>query len=122
MRTIKFLFVLFVSFPLSLHAQSKHTLSTPYPSKEAVALYAYINDMFGKRMLSGQMESSWGIEEMEYIEKVTGKLPAIRGMDFINNKDNNNEVQDAIRSEEHTSELQSRENLVCRLLLEKKKK
>src|SRR5690606_39483268 len=27
----------------------------------------------------------------------------------------------AFRSEEHTSELQSRENLVCRLLLEKKK-
>src|SRR5690606_39521264 len=27
----------------------------------------------------------------------------------------------SIRSEEHTSELQSRENLVCRLLLEKKK-
>src|SRR5690606_40783765 len=34
-----------------------------------------------------------------------GVLPEIRG-----------------RSEEHTSELQSRENLVCRLLLEKKKK
>src|SRR5690606_41672464 len=29
---------------------------------------------------------------------------------------------DGTRSEEHTSELQSRENLVCRLLLEKKKK
>src|SRR6266700_6023091 len=29
---------------------------------------------------------------------------------------------DAQRSEEHTSELQSRENIVCRLLLEKKKK
>src|SRR5690606_42013686 len=28
---------------------------------------------------------------------------------------------EARRSEEHTSELQSRENLVCRLLLEKKK-
>src|SRR5690606_41231588 len=28
---------------------------------------------------------------------------------------------DLLRSEEHTSELQSRENLVCRLLLEKKK-
>ena len=28
----------------------------------------------------------------------------------------------AVRSEEHTSELQSRRNLVCRLLLEKKKK
>src|SRR5690606_91669 len=34
-----------------------------------------------------------------------------------------NEMQTPyIRSEEHTSELQSRENLVCRLLLEKKKK
>src|SRR5690606_41653592 len=30
-------------------------------------------------------------------------------------------VTDTGRSEEHTSELQSRENLVCRLLLEKKK-
>src|SRR5690606_41258361 len=30
-------------------------------------------------------------------------------------------VAGGIRSEEHTSELQSRENLVCRLLLEKKK-
>src|SRR5207302_10741290 len=30
--------------------------------------------------------------------------------------------KEAFRSEEHTSELQSRENIVCRLLLEKKKK
>src|SRR3712207_7056577 len=32
------------------------------------------------------------------------------------------EEHDAARSEEHTSELQSRQYLVCRLLLEKKKK
>src|SRR5699024_12011159 len=32
------------------------------------------------------------------------------------------ELLDRIRSEEHTSELQSRFDLVCRLLLEKKKK
>src|SRR5690349_22382631 len=31
-------------------------------------------------------------------------------------------MDDAARSEEHTSELQSRRDLVCRLLLEKKKK
>src|SRR2546427_4896135 len=31
-------------------------------------------------------------------------------------------VWSALRSEEHTSELQSQSNLVCRLLLEKKKK
>src|SRR5690606_41274401 len=30
-------------------------------------------------------------------------------------------LTELIRSEEHTSELQSRENIVCRLLLEKKK-
>src|SRR5690606_42123663 len=30
-------------------------------------------------------------------------------------------MEELLRSEEHTSELQSRENLVCRLLLEKKK-
>ena len=32
------------------------------------------------------------------------------------------EASACFRSEEHTSELQSRRNLVCRLLLEKKKK
>src|SRR2546430_5362413 len=32
------------------------------------------------------------------------------------------ELKNTIRSEEHTSELQSQSNLVCRLLLEKKKK
>src|SRR5204862_8289412 len=33
-----------------------------------------------------------------------------------------NYADDDVRSEEHTSELQSRRDLVCRLLLEKKKK
>src|SRR2546430_4999875 len=32
------------------------------------------------------------------------------------------QAEDSDRSEEHTSELQSQSNLVCRLLLEKKKK
>src|SRR5690606_41580698 len=36
--------------------------------------------------------------------------------------DHGGQRQRVQRSEEHTSELQSRENLVCRLLLEKKKK
>src|SRR5690606_7661270 len=39
---------------------------------------------------------------------------------YRRNRELLNEVEIAIRSEEHTSELQSRENLVCRLLLEKK--
>src|SRR3712207_8665755 len=32
------------------------------------------------------------------------------------------EIREGLRSEEHTSELQSRQYLVCRLLLEKKKR
>src|SRR2546429_5985647 len=40
----------------------------------------------------------------------------------VNAKDLQAELAAADRSEEHTSELQSRLHLVCRLLLEKKKK
>src|SRR5688572_32632553 len=41
---------------------------------------------------------------------------------FLDRTAMNAEQVDAMRSEEHTSELQSQSNLVCRLLLEKKKK
>src|SRR5690606_41166149 len=44
------------------------------------------------------------ITQRDYLARLIAPLLMIRG-----------------RSEEHTSELQSRENLVCRLLLEKKK-
>src|SRR5690606_41629333 len=43
-------------------------------------------------------------------------------IDSIRSQRPSDEPIAGIRSEEHTSELQSRENLVCRLLLEKKKK
>src|SRR5690606_42109038 len=42
-------------------------------------------------------------------------------MKLIANAEGQLAIQQDDRSEEHTSELQSRENLVCRLLLEKKK-
>src|SRR5690606_39562573 len=44
-----------------------------------------------------------------------------RGSDPEEDEDEDVRLQQEPRSEEHTSELQSRENLVCRLLLEKKK-
>src|SRR5438445_5977040 len=44
----------------------------------------------------------------------TDQLDLVRGM-FVS-------IETNMRSEEHTSELQSRQYLVCRLLLEKKKK
>src|SRR3712207_8416809 len=58
---------------------------------------------------------------VEYREDVdlTPRGPAYAGQkaDFVNIG-----IVQAQRSEEHTSELQSRQYLVCRLLLEKKKK
>src|SRR5688572_32405244 len=55
-------------------------------------------------------------------------LPIFRGASqlrtwiyrIVVNQARNRQIQ--VRSEEHTSELQSQSNLVCRLLLEKKKK
>src|SRR2546427_4761987 len=45
-----------------------------------------------------------------------GRIEVIAGVMF------SGKSEELIRSEEHTSELQSQSNLVCRLLLEKKKK
>src|SRR2546426_8037789 len=50
------------------------------------------------------------LEQIRYME---GLRTATRGVA---------QIRDGLRSEEHTSELQSPCNLVCRLLLEKKKK
>src|SRR3712207_7553478 len=48
--------------------------------------------------------------------------PAAAGQRRHNGAGARLELADLVRSEEHTSELQSRQYLVCRLLLEKKKK
>src|SRR3712207_8157431 len=53
---------------------------------------------------------------VEQLEQAIGKLESGKGGD-----EHSAEVH-RLRSEEHTSELQSRQYLVCRLLLEKKKK
>src|SRR6478736_7558143 len=50
-------------------------------------------------------------------DHVLALLPVHRGRDLVRGR----ELQRVERSEEHTSELQSQSNLVCRLLLEKKK-
>lgn len=71
-------------------------LVTPNPSLEAKALYRYLTDMYGEKILSGQMVVPWGIDELDYIKSITGKHPAIRGIDFIHEKDNETETQNAI--------------------------
>src|SRR5690606_40867486 len=48
------------------------------------------------------------------------EVPAGLHIDSVFAAFNDSASMGTVRSEEHTSELQSRENLVCRLLLEKK--
>src|SRR3989442_8731585 len=51
-----------------------------------------------------------------------GKSPCVSGTDVLGPGDERRIACPTSRSEEHTSELQSRPHLVCRLLLEKKKR
>src|SRR5690606_40323413 len=62
-------------------------------------------------------------DEADAVVRVfTGTHVARRATALLGAVDQAVALGDDLRSEEHTSELQSRENLVCRLLLEKKKK
>jgi beta-mannanase len=94
-KLTKSFFICLLILPLILQAQVTG-LSNKKASEEAVALYAYINNMFGKKILSGQMYSGWGFDEFKYINDVTGKYPAIKGLDFIDDKLNDTVTQQAI--------------------------
>src|SRR2546427_1333120 len=54
--------------------------------------------------------------------KIPSRAPSMRRLRLTGRAGWARTVWSATRSEEHTSELQSQSNLVCRLLLEKKKK
>src|SRR2546427_4625748 len=59
-----------------------------------------------------------GVEHERQLDAVVHSLPA----HHVTRHTRRSEAAATHRSEEHTSELQSQSNLVCRLLLEKKKK
>src|SRR2546427_8528375 len=67
-----------------------------------------------------------GVVEQQALVVVVGRHGRIAvevvGREVREDADVGCEVRAVVRSEEHTSELQSQSNLVCRLLLEKKKK
>src|SRR5690606_42028308 len=66
-----------------------------------------------ERIFGGQVISHEGIRQ--------NLIKASDEVKVLLQRERENERPKESRSEEHTSELQSRENLVCRLLLEKKK-
>src|SRR5690606_41855817 len=80
------------------------------------------SDLCGKstllNLVAGTLIANHG--EVNVCARDMGRLTA-SGRDHHRGENIGYIFQSFNRSEEHTSELQSRENLVCRLLLEKKK-
>src|SRR5690606_39656605 len=72
-------------------------------SESTALLRVGVEAALGAGALANAEQSSGGEDFGWYLEHVPGAFARL-----------------GVRSEEHTSELQSRENLVCRLLLEKK--
>ncbi|MBN2635833.1 MAG: hypothetical protein JXR61_06150 [Prolixibacteraceae bacterium] len=97
------IFILLIINPFFLFGQNnseqQHTsflyqeLSTQNPSAEASALYKYLQNISGEKMLSGQMIASERISEVDFIMNITLKKPAVLGY----NIDHKNTVQNAIK-------------------------
>ena len=87
--------ILFTCLHTMAYSQAQLELSNKKASKQAKALYRYIQDMYGKKILSGQMVSTGNFDELKYIQDSTGKQPAIRGMDFIDSSKNKDQVKGA---------------------------
>ena len=67
--------------------KKEYSLSNSNASENTKKLYAYICETYGNAIISGQQESTWvdGEQyEFDYIYENTGKYPAIRGLDYMN--------------------------------------
>src|SRR2546421_8077784 len=83
-----------------------HRRSVALEHQDVRGLDVPVNDFFLMRMLDGLAHLDKQFEPLRSIQLMLVAIPGERK---------------TFRSEEHTSELQSRSDLVCRLLLEKKK-
>src|SRR5207253_4634709 len=93
-------------YPLSLHD------ALPISAPGAVSSGYSVNHGAGRRMSRGEAGRTLNQRKIDDEYAAAGILV---------NVDGRVPIDEAARSEEHTSELQSRGHLVCRLLLEKKK-
>src|SRR5690606_42111506 len=95
----------------TLHSFSHHRALHSFPTRRSSDLHVIITYMLVKQSVDQFLLTQSCVYAGIYVN-LTNKRMSIVGLLFD---------QLGARSEEHTSELQSRENLVCRLLLEKKK-
>ena len=63
-------------------------LATPNPSPEAVNLYNYLKQSYGKKIHSGATAITSSLDEENWIFQQTGKYPALAGFDFMNHNRN----------------------------------
>src|SRR5262249_61904478 len=105
--------LLLLSFFLS--SSGPHRALPSFPTRRSSDLGGLLKAI---KLVHGSLRSSHGEEVL--VEQELKALTCVRGVrhPYILSMDR----FDILRSEEHTSELQSLTNLVCRLLLEKKKK
>src|SRR5690349_23725254 len=80
-----------------------------------VLFFGMLRDIVGRA--EEQIEVDEGARLDSVFERYARQFPRLKGLESSIVLASNHQ-----RSEEHTSELQSRRDLVCRLLLEKKKK
>src|SRR5438874_10403863 len=99
----------YASFPFFLYLFRPHRDLHSFPTRRSSDLSPNDSSALERQRISSF--SSW----------MAKRLSTSFGSGLKNNL-TPNDVERRFRSEEHTSELQSRRDLVCRLLLEKKKK
>src|SRR2546422_3756640 len=90
-----------------------------YPAIRRDFIATGFNDRANHALLVGELESAIPLAARHAVPNLIAMFGNRRGRSDAEATDN---CVAGLRSEEHTSELQSRLHLVCRLLLEKKKK
>src|SRR5262245_63091491 len=89
--------------------------STLFPYTTLFRSMAECANVFWRRCRQGDISAEEALESVA--DLLTLNIPQVPATSLVQSA-----LQLALRSEEHTSELQSLRHLVCRLLLEKKKK
>src|SRR6266478_6859718 len=89
-----------------------------YPLMSYFFLFFFFNDTATTEIYTLSLHDALPISPRQRKEPPRTSHPSFR----LARRNRSDVLPAVVRSEEHTSELQSQSNLVCRLLLEKKKK
>jgi len=63
--------------------QPAFNLTNPNATSESKSLMKYFKDVYGEKIITGQHTAAASGPELDFIQNVTGKLPALRGFDLL---------------------------------------